>query len=147
MNWLTTSLLAFAAAVVGWLATDFVASPVRRFFNLRIEIIRRMTQFANVRARWKELRDDPNRLEDLGLSEKDQQRLEEAQSTFRDLASQMRGFAQTEWFAVKTVQILGYDPLNASAGLLGLSNTIDRYGGDRALQAKNVRDALRISEG
>ncbi len=73
MNWLTTSLLAFAAAVVGWLATDFVASPVRRFFNLRIEIIRRMTQFANVRARWKELRDDPNRLEDLGLSEKDQQ--------------------------------------------------------------------------
>jgi len=33
--------------------------PVRRFFDLRGEVVRRLTEFANVRAKWKEFPYEP----------------------------------------------------------------------------------------
>ena len=58
-------LIALGSAVcgaLGWIASSFVASPVRKFFDLRGEIIRRLTEFANVRAKWKEFPYDPLRM-------------------------------------------------------------------------------------
>jgi hypothetical protein len=55
-------LIALGSAVcvaLGWGVTSFVGSPVRKFFDLRGEVVRRLTEFANVRARYKELRDAP----------------------------------------------------------------------------------------
>jgi hypothetical protein len=39
---------AVGAAVV-WAVSSFVGGPVRRFFDLRGEVVRRLTEFANVR--------------------------------------------------------------------------------------------------
>src|SRR3981189_1883756 len=50
--------------------------------------------------------------------------LEEAEGVFRDLASQMRAFAQNEILAVW----IRYDPVMASAGLIGMSNSLATYG-------------------
>jgi hypothetical protein len=71
---------------------EFVGRPLRKFFDLRGEVIRRLIEFANVRAHWKELPDSSGavsgNLEEIDLSAVDLARLEEAQRTFRDLASQ-----------------------------------------------------------
>ena len=109
---------------------------MRRFFDLRGEIIRRPTEFANVRARF-------GGLEELGpISDQENARLEEAQRTLRDLASQMRAFAENEPLAAWFV-CWRYDPMNASAGLIGLSGSYDTYGSDRAFHGQTVATALR----
>jgi hypothetical protein len=136
-----------AAGAVGWLGTAFIGRPIRHFFDLRGEVIRRWTQCANVRARWKE---DPSKTwqteEDPGFTETDAKRLEEAEGVFRELASQMRAFAQNETFAVWIVKLLRYDPVMASAGLIGMSNSLATYGRNRVLQKKRVQDALHFRE-
>jgi hypothetical protein len=137
----------FAAGVVAWFATHFIAKPVRQFFDLRGEVIRCMTQYGNVPARYKELRGDNEGLQEvLELSPTESNRLQEAQVALRDLASRMRAFAQNETWAVGIVKWLGHDPMKASEKLIGLSNSIDTYGGNRAAHDKAVRDVLRIRD-
>src|SRR5437867_2404222 len=124
------SLLAGAiGAALGWVALEFVARPIRRFYDLRGEIIRRMAQYANVRARYKEERDEPNRVTELTLSEAEIAKLDEARHAIRDLATQMRAFALNETFAKWILLLLRYDLHKASEGLFGVSNTLDTYGG------------------
>jgi hypothetical protein len=127
---------------LGWTATSFVGGPVRKFFDLRGEVIRRLIEFGNVGARWKGSRASPNEIMDR--SEKEIARLEDAQRVFRDLASQMRAFAENEFLAMKLVR-LWYDPRNASDGLIGFSTELDTYGESRASRRKLIETALRIN--
>src|SRR6266852_3162227 len=119
----------FAAAVIGWLTLEFVGRPFRRFYDLRGEIISRLVQFSNVSPRWKEIPDDVGAVsgnrEELPLSEEAIERLHEAENVLRDLASQLRAFALNETLGGYAVRLLGYDPLTASGGLFGLSNSLD----------------------
>jgi hypothetical protein len=139
-----------ALAAAGWFALEFLGRPIRKFFDLRGEVIRTMTVFANVRARWKEVRDDVGAssgdAEVLVLSYEEIGRLNDAKVPFRDLASQLRSFAQNEYLATWIVQRFGYEPAKASAALIGLSNTIETYGGNRAFQTREVEESLRIKE-
>jgi predicted DsbA family dithiol-disulfide isomerase len=137
--------LALAGGALGWVTLSFVGAPVRRFLDLRGEVIRRLTEFANVRARWKEVRDRPDQLEEVQLSEQELARLEEAQRVIRDLASQMRAIAENEPVAMWFVRLLCYDPVTASAGLIGLANAYDTYGGNKNFQRQTVNKALRIN--
>jgi hypothetical protein len=52
--------------------------------------------------------------------------LEEAQQKLRDLASQIRAFAQNEFGGADRCMIR-FGPMKASAGLFGLSNALDTY--------------------
>jgi hypothetical protein len=63
-------------------------------------------------------------VEEPDFTEADAKMLEEAEGVFRDLASQMRAFAQNEILAVW----IRYDPVMASAGLIGMSNGLPTYG-------------------
>ena len=136
-----------AAGAMGWFGTAFLGRPIRHFFDLRGEVIRRWTQCTNVRARWRE---DPSKtwqtVEEPGFTEADAKRLEEAEGIFRELASQMRAFAQNETLAVWIVKLLRYDPVMASSGLIGISDSLATYGRNRVLQKKRVQDALRFRE-
>jgi hypothetical protein len=137
-------------AALGWGTTSFVGAPIRKFFDLRGEVIRRLVEFANVPARWKEVRDDSGfpsgQVEDMDLTDKEIERLEEAQHVLRDLASQMLAFAENEIFAAWFIRrVMRFDPKAASRGLIGLSNEYDTYGGSRAFQRKTIETALRIS--
>jgi hypothetical protein len=132
-------------ATGGWVVSTFVGGPVRKFFDMRGEVIRRLTEFANVRARYKPLPDGSGNLGEMGLSDKEIARLEEAQRTLRDLASQMRAFAENEPLAAWFVR-WRYDPLKASAGLIGLSGSYDTYGKDKAFHRETVATALRIND-
>jgi hypothetical protein len=73
----------FLAAALGWVVLEFVGRPLRKFFDLRGEIIRRLIEFANIRARWKDIPDSSGAVsgerEALSLSDGEIARLEEAQ--------------------------------------------------------------------
>jgi hypothetical protein len=137
----------FAAAAFAWVILEFIGRPIRKFFDLRGEVIRRLAQVANIPARWKELPDyPPGAVERLELSETDIKKLEEAQVILQDLAAQLRAFALNETFALRIVRALRYSPLEASSGLFGLSNSFDTYGKDKAAHRRLVVRALRISD-
>jgi hypothetical protein len=136
------SLLAAAiGASIGWVSLEFVARPIRKFFDLRGEIIRRVAQYNNVPARYREGPDGQKNVVEIDANEF--AKLSEAQSVIRDLAAQMRGFAYNETFA-RRVLSPRYNPRLASEGLFGLSNDIDTYGNARVRHRKTISDALRI---
>ena len=69
----------------------------------------------------------------------------EAQDTFRDLASQMRGFAQAEPIAAMIVErVFKYEPMKISTALIGYSNEISTYGEGRHLYKVQIEKLLRI---
>jgi hypothetical protein len=40
----------------------------------------------------------------------------------------MIAFAETEWIAAQSVRYIGYNPMVAGQGLIGLSNSVTVYG-------------------
>jgi hypothetical protein len=138
----------FTAAVIGWLTLEFIGRPFRKFFDLRGEIISRLAQFSNVKARRKEIPDDVGAVsgnrEEMSLSEEEIERLHEAENVLRGLASQLRAFALNETFGGRAVRLLGYDPLTASGGLFGISNSLDTYSGERRFHRETIAKALRV---
>ncbi len=137
-------IVAAIGAGIGWALTEFVARPIRKFFDLRGEIIRRIAQYANVPARYNDLRNGKKEI--LPLTEDQLAKLQEAQGVVRDLAAQMRGFAHSETLAKLVLRLLRYDPREASEGLFGLSNDMDTYGEAVLRRRKIISGALRIPE-
>ena len=130
-------------ATLAWMITEFLARPFRQFFDLRREVARRMVEFGNVGARAKMSDNDYHR-QPCEISPEDEVRLREAEKTFRDLAAQLRGFAIGEWFAAKTVKLLGFDSIQISTALIGYSNQIGTYGKPRADFAQQIKNLLRL---
>jgi hypothetical protein len=142
---MTTIAISIATTLLTYFALEFTAKPVRRFFDLRTETARLLGLFANVSARFKEIRDRPAEVEVREMGEDDSARLKEAEISLREMASRMRAFVQTESFAAWLVgTFFGYNPFKASAGLFGLSNDIGTYGGSRAFQVRTIEQALRL---
>jgi len=130
-------------AILAWVLTEFVGRPFRRFFDLRTDIARKLVQFANVPANATDLPD--GRREHNQLSDVEKGRLTEAEATLRDLASQMRAFAQAEWLAELIVRrIFNFNALEISTALIGYSNAISTRGQIRASFKSDVQKLLRI---
>jgi hypothetical protein len=110
-------------AAITWIVLEFAARPVRSFFDLRREVRRRMLQFANVPV----FKPTPGN-EGIDVSHMIPG-AKEARDAFRDLGSQMRSFGETE---------------HAATWVYGLSNTIAKYGPERAAHRKDINAALRI---
>jgi hypothetical protein len=133
----------FLGGVLGALASDFVRKPFRQFFTLRTEIRQEMLRLANVPPpdpKWTYptySKDELERL--LGPSR-------EAQSKLRNLGTRMMAFAETERLAAKCVRLLGFEPLEAARGLIGLSNSFVEYGAERAAHRSRVNKALRLPD-
>jgi hypothetical protein len=140
-----------AVGIGTWVVTNAIGSPILKFFNLRTEVRRTLILYGNVRARWHE-RD----LEDFAgeavaapgapspLSAEDEERLAAAQLALRELAADMRAFADTLTLASWLLKRVGYDARAASAALMGLSNSIDKYGATRHEKGVAIRTALRL---
>lgn len=56
----------------------------------------------------------------------------EGQRILRVLGTQILAFGESEFAARLMIVQLGFDPVAAGRGLIGLANTFDRYGADRA---------------
>jgi len=133
-------------AGIGWATTEFVARPIRKFFDLRGDAVQTISRYGNLRAKYDEPNDVIETSEDLTLSEAQIAQPHEAQLALRDLAARMKGFAFNETLARRALQLLGYDPQRASEGLFGIANSIDRTGDTRISSKKIVTDALGLPE-
>jgi hypothetical protein len=130
----------FLAAALGWVVLEFVARPLRKFYDLRGEVIRRLTEYANIKPRWREIPGDRKELE---LSQEEIARLEKAQDVLRDLASQLVAFASIETWALYVAKRMGHDPAHAARGLIGLSNRIDTHDPqDHKFHRKTIKEGL-----
>ena len=69
----------------------------------------------------------------------------ETQRILRDLGSHLLAFGESEPAAFIVIKPFGFDPSIAGRNLIGLSNTLDRYGTDRATFRKNVEKALQFT--
>jgi hypothetical protein len=139
--WGTTITIALGG--FGWLITSFFGRPYMQFHDLRSEVIQKSVLYDNVSAAAKQREFDGYRSH-VELTEVELYRLREAQEEFRDLAARMRAFALNEPLTVWFVKLWHYDSLEASAALLGVSNTLDTYGRDRADAKKTLERVLRF---
>jgi hypothetical protein len=80
------------------------------------------------------------------LSQAELAALADAIKSIRDLASQFRAFAVNETYALRFGRLLGYDPLKASEGLFGLSNTMETYNAERVVHRAIVQKALKVPD-
>jgi hypothetical protein len=141
---------AFAAAA-GWVILEFVGRPLRRFYDMRGEAIVLLIDYANLRARYREIEDDvgatSGKIVDLDVDVDEIKRLDEGQKVYRNLAPRLRAFAVTEtsarWIVIR---VLHQDPSAASKGLIGISNSLHEE--NRRRQSRFHRqmliDALKI---
>ena len=134
-------LLGLIGAVCAWFVSEFFGRPFRQFFDMRRDVSSSLVRFANVRARAKRVGDAVS-LNDLPKPE--EERLMEAQDTFRHLGGDMRGFANSEYFASLVVSWFGYDAFEISAALIGYSNEIVTYGEARKHFHDRIEELLGI---
>ncbi|SRR6266481_9003494 len=143
METLYTLIIGFLGGVIGALGIDFVRVPFRQFFTLRTEIRHEMLRLANVSApdpKWTYPTYSEDALDRLLRPSR------EAQSTLRSLGTRMMAFGETEWIAAKCVRLLGFEPLEAGRGLIGLCNSFVEYGSERAAHRARINKALRFPD-
>jgi hypothetical protein len=143
MQWYVIFISVATIGAFGWFALELIGRPIRRFFDLRQSVHHQMLFLANVPA--PQPRETCVTSEQIRQYDIDLKNAREAQRTLRDLASQMLAFAESERAACIAIRPFGFDPSSAGRGLIGLSNTLDRQGNDRAGFHKNVERALRFS--
>jgi len=137
----------FAAGAIAWVVLEFIGRPLRKFYDLRGETVYRLSKIANVRSLAKTTSSEPSPSGEVQydrLSEPEMADLADAIKTVRDLASQFRAFSFNETCALHFTRLLGYDPLKASEGLFGLSNSLLTYNGERVVHRTTVQTALKI---
>ncbi|SRR5258706_7124809 len=134
-----------AAALISWIVFNTIGRPLLRFFDLRTEVRRTMILYDNVRARWRERDNDRVlALDDEEMTPDNFERLQEAEIQYRDLASQVRAFADTQSPTCAILRWIGFDMRKASSGLIGLSNTLNTYGKTRSVQKQTINEALKF---
>jgi hypothetical protein len=139
-NIITSLALGTLGGVVSWFATDFIARPVRKFFELRGEIAETMVIFGNVRAPT----DERGKATD-DFTDDDMARLRDAGSLLRQLGARLLAFCHTEPIAHWLVR-MRYDPIEAGRSLIGLSNSIGVSGNERHQHRQGVLNALHIKD-
>jgi hypothetical protein len=133
-----------AVALISWIIFNTIGKPLLRFFDLRTEVRRTMILYDNVRARWRERGNFHVSAVSGDTTPDNFERLLEAENQYRDLASQVRAFADTQSPTCVVLRWLGFDVRKASSGLIGLSNTLNTYGKTRAFQKQTINEALKF---
>jgi hypothetical protein len=132
---------AFGAAFA-WVLLEFVGKPFRTFFDIKKECLEVLTLYGNVGARGVYLHDDHLRPIDPQILAKER-RLQEAEAAFRKCGSKLQAFANTETLAVIAMRRLGYYPLEAGRGFIGLSNTVSEHGQARSDNRTLIERSLK----
>jgi hypothetical protein len=139
-----SNLGTIAVALFSWIVFNTIGKPLLRFFDLRTEVRRAMILYGNVRARWREAGDVAVAVAVDDMTPDNFDRLQEAENQYRDLASQVRAFADTQSPTCVVLRWLGFDLRKASSGLIGLSNTLNTYGKSRAFHKEAISVAMKF---
>ena len=138
-----SNLGTIAIALLSWIVFNTIGQPLLRFFDLRTEIRRVMVLYDNVIARRRDAGALAVAVDDMTPDNFD--RLQEAENQYRDLASQVRAFADTQSPTCVVLRWFGFDLRKAASGLLGLSNTLNAYGKGRASHKEAINAAMKFS--
>jgi hypothetical protein len=138
-----TLFIGFVGGVFAWFFTDYVTKPLRRFFDLCREVNRCLVYYGNVQAR-ATLSDDYLQRTSTNISSEEDARLTEAEKAFRNLAAEMRAFANVDRVANQIAKALGYDADQIASALIGYSNNISTYGKPRCAAHSQLEKLLRI---
>jgi hypothetical protein len=142
MQWYVIVVSLAATGVLGWAALEFVVRPIRGFLDLRRQLRQQLLYLANIPPpKPRETVVTSKAIREYGEGLK---AAREAQRILRDLGSQMSSFYENEFFACNMIKHLGFDAIVAGRSLIGLSNTYDRYGVDRANFHRKIENALRF---
>jgi hypothetical protein len=98
--------------------------------------------YDDVTARWRDAGTVAATVGDMTPDNFD--RLQEAENQHRDMASQVRAFADTQSPTCVVLRWFGFDLRKASSGLLGLSNTLNTYGKGRASHKESINAAMKF---
>ncbi|WP_065753022.1 hypothetical protein [Bradyrhizobium paxllaeri] len=143
MQWYVILVSVATTGAFGWFALELVGRPIRNFFDLRRSVRHQTLFLADVAA--PQPRETCVTSEQIRQYDTDLKNAREAQRTLRVLASQMLAFAESERAACIAIKPFGFDPSAAGSGLIGLSDTLDRHGTDRASFRRDVERALRFN--
>ena len=143
MQWYVYLLTIAATGAFVWFALEFVGPPIRNFFDLRRSVRDQMQLLGNVPA--PQPRETCVTSEQIRRYDIELKNVREAQRILRDLGSRLLAFGESETAACIAIKPFGFDPSIAGHNLTGLSNSLDRYGADRAAFRKNVEKALRFT--
>jgi hypothetical protein len=138
------SLSPIVIALLSWGAFNAIGKPLLRFLDLRTEVRRSMILYENVSARWRE--SDVLVSEDIDATPTNIEKLQEAENQYRDLASQLRAFADTQSPTCVVVRWLGFNIRRASSSLIGLSSAINAHGKTRIFHREAVSEALKFPD-
>jgi hypothetical protein len=145
LEWISSVLSGAILIVGGWFLAQLVAIPIHKFCVLRTEVIGKLASHKSVLALYNEPPygsiKDPEK-----ITESQTKWLQDAQVTFRGLASRMRSFSKNEDIAVWIIRLHGYDPPGASGALFGVSNVLYKYGDERHAQKQALAKALRLKD-
>jgi hypothetical protein len=94
-----------ATGAFGWFALEFVGRPVRSFFDLRLQVRQQMHFLANV---WLPEKKPVMTLEDQQEYDQELERVHEMRRTVRELGSNMLAFGESEWWANRFLNAVGY---------------------------------------
>jgi hypothetical protein len=143
MQWYVYLLTVAATGGFGWFAVQFLGRPIRNLFDLRRLVRHQMLFLANVPT--PQPRETCVNFEQIQRYDTDPKNVREAQLILRDLGSHLLAFGESETAACIAIKPFGFDPSTAGRNLIGLSNTLDRYGADRTAFRKNLEKALRFT--
>ena len=142
MQWYVNLLAVVTTGAFGWFALQFLARPIRKFFELRRLVHHHVLSLAGVPA--PQPRETCFTSEQIRRYDIDLKNVRVAKQVLRELGAQMLAFGETETAACIAIKPFGFDPSVAGHHLIGLSNALDCYGTDRATLRKNVERALRF---
>ena len=142
--WANPVFLGALGAFVVWVGLEFVGKPFRAFFELKKECLEILTLYGNVGARGFYIHDDDLRPIDPQIVAREM-RLREAEGAFRKCGSKLQAFADTETLAVIALRRLGYQPIEAGRGFVGLSNSIGEYGQTRNKNRNLIERSLKVT--
>jgi hypothetical protein len=143
---LWTIAFGLVSGFAGWMLTEFLAKPFRKAVDLIAEARASLIIFGNVQARY---RGKPGDIEAplvaIDIPSEAEDRLKEAEKTFRELGARLQAFAAVEQPTAWTMQAIGTDLHEAGLAFIGLSNSIGVYGKQRHDAQQRAERALRLT--
>jgi hypothetical protein len=124
--------------VVGWFATEFVARPVRKLFDLRGEAKRRMLVYWHAPTAHSAIPDEED------YTDVELYKLDEGRKQLEDIGAQLASFEKSELIIGPFVRWIGYDPTGAGLALRATAIDLGTIGEDRDKNFRRIDQALKF---
>ena len=144
MQWYVYLISISATAVLGWCAFEFLARPIRAFFELRRRILKRLLVLGNISLpKPRETAVSSREIREYNQAARN---VREAQRIFRNLGFRLLAFSENEPASCNVLGLLGLNLVAAGNGLIKLSEAYSRPDSNRAGLRNQIEKALGAAD-